>query len=324
MIAKSLACVLALAVSALAAPPAEAESRYPDRPIRIVVPFAPGGVTDAQARRLGEKLAQSMGQQVIVDNRPGAGGTVGAAMVAKSAPDGYTLLLSTFGNAVNESLFDNLPYRFAKDFAPVAPLATVDNVLVVHPDVPAKTVRELVALAQSKPGALNFASSGIGGSVHMAGELFKMATGLDIVHVPYKGNVPAQLDLLAGRVEMEFDNIPSAIRHIQAGSLRALATTGPTRSKLLPDVPTMREAGFPDVEVIAWSGVAAPAGTPAPIVAKLNEEITKAMSQPDMVRQVEELGYSIMLSRPDEFGRFIEAEIEKWRRVVRSAGLRAE
>ena len=298
---------------------------YPSKPVRFVVPLAPGGTTDVLARLVGEKLSASLGQQFVVDNKPGAGGNVGTAQVAKAEPDGYTLLMGTVGtHAINASIYPSLPYDPVQDFAPVTLVATVPNVLVVNPEVPANSVAELIALAKEKPGELNFASSGNGTSIHLSGELFKAMTGVDIVHVPYKGSGPAVVDLLGGQVEMMFDNLPSSAPQIKAGKLRPLGVTSKERSPTLPDVPTIAEAGVPGYEALSWFGVLVPAGTPNAIVAKLQDEIAKALADPAMRERFAELGAVPVGGTPAEFANFISAETAKWAKVVQDAGIKLE
>ena len=298
---------------------------YPSKPVRFVVPFAPGGTTDVLARLVGEKLSASLGQQFVVDNKPGAGGNVGTAQVAKAEPDGYTLLMGTVGtHAINASIYPSLPYDPVQDFAPVTLVATVPNVLVVNPEVPANSVAELIALAKEKPGELNFASSGNGSSIHLSGELFKAMTGVDIVHVPYKGSGPAVVDLLGVQVDMMFDNLPSSAPQIKAGKLRPLAVTTKERSPMLPDVPTMAEAGVPGFESYSWFGILAPAGTPEAIVNKLQGEIAKALADPAMRERFAEVGAVPVGDTPAEFADLIAAETAKWAKVVEEAGVKLE
>ena len=298
---------------------------YPSKPVRFVVPFAPGGTTDVLARLVGEKLSASLGQQFVVDNKPGAGGNVGTAQVAKAEPDGYTLLMGTVGtHAINASIYPSLPYDPVQDFAPVTLVATVPNVLVVNPEVPANSVAELIALAKEKPGELNFASSGNGSSIHLSGELFKAMTGVDIVHVPYKGSGPAVVDLLGGQVQMMFDNLPSSAPQIKAGKLRPLGVTSKERSPTLPDVPTIAEAGVPGYEALSWFGVLVPAGTPDAIVAKLQNEIAKALADPAMRERFAELGAVPVGGTSAEFADLITAETAKWAKVVQDAGIKLE
>ena len=298
---------------------------YPTKPVRFVVPFAPGGTTDVLARLLGEKLSVSLGQQFVIDNQAGAGGNIGTAQVAKAEPDGYTILMGTVGtHAINQSIYPRLPFDPIKDFAPITLVATVPNVLVVNPEVPANSVAELIALAKAKPGELNFASSGNGSSIHLSGELFKVMAGVDMVHVPYKGSGPAVIDLLGGQVEMMFDNLPSSAPHIKAGKLRPLGVTSKERSPTLPDVPTIAEAGVPGYEALSWFGVLAPAGTPDAVVARLQEEIAKALADPAMQARFAELGAVPVGDTPAEFAAFIGTETAKWADVVQKAGITLE
>ena len=298
---------------------------YPNKPVRLVVPFSPAGTTDVLARLVGERLSASLGQQFVVDNRPGAAGNIGTAQVAKAEPDGYTLLMGTVGtHAINSSIYPTLPYDPVKDFAPVTLVATVPNVLVVNPEVPANSVKELIALAKEKPGELNFASSGNGTSIHLSGELFKTMAGVDMVHVPYKGSGPAVVDLLGGQVDMMFDNLPSSAPQIKAGKLRPLAVTTKERSPMLPDVPTMAEAGVPGFESYSWFGILAPAGTPEAIVNKLQGEIAKALADPAMRERFAEVGAVPVGDTPAEFADLIAAETAKWAKVVEEAGVKLE
>jgi tripartite-type tricarboxylate transporter receptor subunit TctC len=322
----SLASRLAVGIVAglALAGPAKAQD-YPSKPIRLVVPFAAGGATDVLARLVGERLTASLGQQVVVDNRPGAGGNIGSDIVARAEPDGYTILMGAVGtHAINPSLYPKMPYDPVKDFAPVTLVASVPNVLVVNPEVPAKSVEELIDLAKAKPGELNFASSGNGTSIHLSGELFKAMTGTDIVHVPYKGSGPAVTDLLGGQVQMMFDNMPSSLPHVKAGKLRALGVTSAKRSPALPEVPTIAEAGVPGYDATSWFGILAPAGTPEPVVTRLQGAIVQALGEPEMRQRMADLGAEPVGDTPAEFGQFIAAEIAKWAKVVNDAGVKLE
>jgi tripartite-type tricarboxylate transporter receptor subunit TctC len=322
----SLASRLAVGIVAglALAGPAKAQE-YPSKPIRLVVPFAAGGATDVLARLVGERLTASLGQQVVVDNRPGAGGNIGSDIVARAEPDGYTILMGAVGtHAINPSLYPKMPYDPVKDFAPVTLVASVPNVLVVNPEVPAKSVQELIDLAKAKPGELNFASSGNGTSIHLSGELFKAMTGTDIVHVPYKGSGPAVTDLLGGQVQMMFDNMPSSLPHVKAGKLRALGVTSAKRSPALPEVPTIAEAGVPGYDATSWFGILAPAGTPEPVVTRLQGAIVQALGEPEMRQRMADLGAEPVGDTPAEFGQFIAAEIAKWAKVVNDAGVKLE
>ena len=324
-LAKRLAGAAVLAgLLGLGAGPAQAQD-YPTKPVRFVVPFAPGGTTDVLARLLGEKLSASLGQQFVIDNQAGAGGNIGTAQVAKAEPDGYTILMGTVGtHAINQSIYPRLPFDPIKDFAPVTLVATVPNVLVVNPEVPVHSVAELIALAKEKPGELNFASSGNGSSIHLSGELFKSMTGVDMVHVPYKGSGPAVVDLLGGQVEMMFDNLPSSAPHIKAGTLRPLGVTSKERSPTLPDVPTIAEAGVPGYEALSWFGVLVPAGTPDAVVTRLQQEIAKILADPAMRERFAELGAVPVGDTPAEFAAFIGTETAKWADVVQKAGITLE
>ena len=298
---------------------------YPTKPIRLVVPFPPGGATDILARDVAQKLTEAWGQSVIVDNRPGAGGNIGSELVAKSAPDGYTLEMGTVGtHAINASLYAKMPYDHVKDFTPVILVAGVPNVLVVNPSVPANSVAELIAYAKANPGKLNFASSGNGTSIHLSGELFKVMAGVQIMHIPYKGSTPALQDLLAGQVQMMFDNLPPSLPQIKAGKLRALAVTSLTRAPALPDVPTLSEAGLPGFEASSWFGILAPAGTPAPIVAKLNAEIAKYLATPEAKEKLAKQGANAAGGTPDDFAKHIAAETAKWAKVVKDSGAKID
>lgn len=294
---------------------------YPDKPIRMVVPFPAGGTTDILARAVAQKLSESLGQQMIVDNKPGAGGNIGAQEVARAAPDGYTLVMGTVGtHAINPSLYKKMPYDHVKDFAPVSLVASVPNLLVVHPSVPVNSVKELIAYVKANPGKLNFASSGNGTSIHLSGELFKTMTGVQMTHVPYKGSAPAVTDLLGGQVQLMFDNMPSALPHAKGGKLKPLAVTSAKRFPGTPDIPTIAEAGVPGYEASSWFGVLAPAGTPKEIVNKLSTEIAKALKTPEMTKRLEEQGAQAVGSTPEEFAAHIKAETAKWAKVVKESG----
>ena len=313
----------ALAAALLASTSAPAQT-YPARPVHIVVPFAPGGPADLYARVIGEKLQASLGQSFVIEDKPGAGSIVGTDAVAKSAPDGYTLLMMSNTHTVNESLIADRPFQLLRDFVPVAPVNYSDLVMVVHPSVAAHSLREFIALAKAKPGSLNYASSGPGTPYHMAGELFKSMAGVDIVHVPYKGSSGARTDILGGQVQMMFDAITTMAPNVRAGKLRALATSGRTRSSVLPEVPTLAEAGVPGYEAVIWLGVMAPAGTPRAIVEKLNAEMQRIVNAPETKAAWEKQGAAAMSMAPDEFGRFLREDIEKWARVVKVSGAKSD
>lgn len=317
--------ILGLALAALfaiAGVAAQAQTQtFPTKPIKIVVPFPPGGTTDVLARVIGQEMTKSWGQQVIVDNRPGAGGNTGSDVVAKSPADGYTLLMGTVGtHGINVSLYKKMPYDAVKDFAPVTLVASVPNLLVVHPSVPAKSVKELISHAKANPGKLNFASAGNGTSIHLSGEMFKTMTGVQMQHVPYKGSAPAVTDLLGGQVNMMFDNMPSALPHVKGGKLRALAVTSAKRSPAAPDVPTMAEAGVPGYEATSWFGILAPAGTPKDIVTKLNKEIARILAMPEIKEKLSAQGAEPVGNTPEQFAAHIKAEIKKWEGVVKASG----
>jgi len=315
--------LFAAALAVLAALPLYGVAQtWPAKPVKIIVPFAAGGPADIYARVLGEKLQGALGQSFVVENRPGGGALPGTDAVAKSAPDGYTLLMMSNTHTVNESLFREKPYQLMRDLAPVAPVNSSDLVMVVHPSVPAATVAEFVALAKSKPGGLNYASSGPGTPYHMAGELFKAMANVDIVHVPYKGSSGARTDILGGQVHMMFDAITTMAPNVRAGKLKALGTSGKERSAVLPEVPTVSEAGVSGYEAVIWLGIMAPAGTPKAIVDRLNAEITKAAA--DNREAWLKQGAAPMSMSPEEFGRFLRDDIEKWARIVRISGARPD
>ncbi len=298
---------------------------YPSKPIRLVVPFPAGGTTDILARAVAQKLTEAWGQPVVVDNRPGAGGNIGSELVAKAAADGYTLEMGTVGtHAINPSLYAKMPYDHVKDFAPVILVAGVPNVLVVNPGVPAHSVAELIAYAKTHPGKLNFASSGSGTSIHLSGELFKVMSGADMMHVPYKGSAPALADLIGGQVQLMFDNLPSSLPQIRAGKLRALAVTSGTRAAALPDTPTIAESGLPGFEASSWFGVLAPAGTPPAIVSKLNAEIAKWLASPEAKEKMQSQGANAAGGSPEDFARHIQAETAKWAKVVKDSGAKVD
>jgi len=297
---------------------------YPSRPVKIVVPFAAGGPADVYARYLAQRLQETMGQPFVVEDRPGGGSVVGTEVVAKSAPDGYTLLLMSNTHTVNESLMPNKPFALMRDFTPVAPINYSDLVLVVNPAVKANTLAELIALAKAEPGKLNYASSGPGTPYHMAGELFKAMAGLDIVHVPYKESSGARTGVLGGQVEMMFDAVTVMNEHVKAGKVRALATSGKVRSTVMPNVPTLSEAGVPGYEATIWLGLIAPAKTPPAIVERLNAEITKIVQRPETQAEWAKQGATPMTMTPAAFGKFLDDDIVKWARIVKISGARAD
>lgn len=313
-----------IALAAALAPLASRAQAYPAKPIRYVVPFPPAGATDILARWVAEKMSPALGRPVVVENRSGAAGGVGTELVAKSPPDGYTILMATAAQSISETLYVRQPFSFARDLAAVALIARVPNVMEVHPSVPARTVKEFIALAKARPGQLNFASSGAGTTLHMSGELFKMMTGADIVHVPYKGSAPAITDLMAGQVSVMWDNLPASWPYIKAGRLRAIAITSAFRYPGLPDLPTVAESGVPGYEASAWFGVVVPAGTPREIIVRLNGEINRAVNLPDMKERFAQQGAIPASGTPEDFAAWIRSEIEKWGKVVKVSGARVE
>ncbi|MGN6661723.1 MAG: Bug family tripartite tricarboxylate transporter substrate binding protein [Achromobacter mucicolens] len=318
-IAYACAGLVAMAASAGAG----AAENWPTKPIRMVIPFSAGGNTDVVARLIAPHIEKAVGQPVVVENRPGAAGNIAADFVARADADGYTLLMGTVGTqAINYSIYKDIRFKPA-DFAPITLVASVPNVLAVTASQPVKSVQELIAYGKKNPGKLSFASSGAGSSIHLSGEMFKSRTGVDMVHVPYKGSAAAVTDLVGGQVHLMFDNLPTSLPFIKNGTLRALAVTSAERSTNLPDVPTMAEAGVPDFEAGSWFGVLAPAGTPAPIVNKIDQAIEKAMADPEMQKRVVELGAVPTVKGPAEFNAFIGTEIEKWKAVVKAAGASA-
>lgn len=307
------------AISTLCAITAGAQT-WPDKAVRIIVPFAAGGPADVYARVLGQKLQETLGHTFLIENRPGGGAIVGTEAAAKSPADGYTLLMMSNTHTVNESLFRNKPYQLMRDFVPVAPINYSDLVLVVHPSVPARTLKELLDLARAKPKLLNYASSGPGTPYHMAGELFKAMAGVDIIHVPYKGSAGARTDVMGGQVELMFDAVTTMAPMVRNGQLIAIGTTGTARSPVLPNVPTVAEAGVPGYEATIWLGIMAPAGTPKAIVDKLNAEIGKITSSASINEAWGKQGATSMNMSPDEFGRYLRADIEKWSKIVMISG----
>jgi tripartite-type tricarboxylate transporter receptor subunit TctC len=317
---------LHLAAGAAAIPAVSRIARaetYPSRPVRWIVPYPPGGATDIQARLLGQWLSDRLGQPFIIENRPGGGGNIGTEAVVRAAGDGYTLLLVGPPHAINATLYDKLSFNFVRDIAPVAGIMSVPNVMVVNPSVPAKTVPEFISYAKANPGKINMASSGTGSSPHVAGELFKMMTGVDMVHVPYRGNTPALTDLLGGQVQVYFVTTPASIEFIRAGTLRPLAVTTTTRSDALPDIPTVGDF-VPGYESSAWYGVGVPKNTPAQIVATLNREINAALADPRIKARFADLGGTVLPGSPGDFGKLIAEETEKWAKVIHAAHIKPE
>jgi tripartite-type tricarboxylate transporter receptor subunit TctC len=304
---------------------AAAADSFPSKPAKIIVAFPPGAATDIVGRILAQKLADMWGQPVIVDNRAGASGTIGTDVVAKAPADGYTMLLGTLGNlAANPSLYRNLPFDMGRDFTPVSLVVMVNFVMVVHPSTPAKTVKELIALAKAQPGQLNYSSSGAGGLPHLAGELFKSMAGVDLVHISYKGSVPSFTDLLGGRITVTIDNLPLALPYIKSGRLRALAVVGPKRQPMLPDVPTMVEAGIPGYELTNWFGLMVPAGTPRDIVTRINTDVAKVLKMPDVRERLLGMAAEPVGSTPEQFSAFLKSETAKWAKVIKDGGITAE
>jgi tripartite-type tricarboxylate transporter receptor subunit TctC len=318
MLLRQIVVLFALAGAVIAAAPAAIADDYPSRPVKVIVPFGAGGPTDVYTRAIAEELRKSLRQPFVMENRPGAGTTIGTDVVANAQPDGYTLLMVSGTQTVNETLYAHKPYQLMRDLVPIAPLIDTDLVLVVHPSVPAKTVEELLALARAKPGALNYGSSGPGSNYHMAGELLKNLTGIDIVHVPYKGSTGARNDILSGQIQILFDSVPTMAPQIKAGMVRALGTSGKTRSPILPDVPTMAEAGVPGFNATLWVGFMAPAATPKPIVDKLHDEITKILRRPDIKQAWEKTGASPIVMTQPEYKSFMESQVAKWAEVIKT------
>ena len=327
--ARIMSRLLLIALASVALSPAltnaqSGASSYPLKPVRWIVPFAPAGPTDLMSRAVAERLSQRLGQPFVIDNRPGAGGNIGAEVVAHSAPDGYTLMIGHVGtHAINVSLYPKVGFDPVRDFTPISLIATATLALFVNASVPAKDVRDLIALAKAKPGQLNFASAGNGGPTHLTGELLKTMAGIDIVHVPYKGNAAALTDLVAGRVQMMWSNMLTGMPHARAGKLRALAVSSPKRSPQAPNLPTVAESGVPGFSSVPWYGALGPAGLPQPILNRLHAEIADAVAQPDL-RERLLAGLDLQSSTPAEFATLIKTELVKWRKVVREAGAKVD
>ena len=309
---------------AVALPQQSFAQAYPNKPLKFIVGFAPGGATDVVGRLMAKKLGDALGQPVIIENKAGGSSNIGAEAAARSAPDGYTFYVNAITNAINASLYSKLPFDFAKDFEPVALFAKVPNILVVHPSVPAKSLKELIDYARANPGKLSYASSGSGTSIHMCGELFKILAKVDLVHIPYKGSAPAMTDMIGGQVQVMFDNMPSALPHVKAGKLRALAVTSAQRSPSAPDVLTMGEAGLSGFDVQSWFGLMAPKGTPKEIIARLNTESNKALGSADIKERFMDLGAVPAPLSPEGYGEFIREEISRWAEVVKVSGAKVE
>ena len=320
-----LAALLLLSFLAVAGPAGAQDAKgYPKRPLRFIVPYPPAGGTDIVARTLADPLAAVLGQPVIVDNRGGAAGNLGTDLVAKSAPDGYTILFTLSSHTINPKLYDKLPFDVERDFVPISLVALIPQILVANPELPANNVRELIALAKSEPGKLNYASVGTGSPGHIAGELLKLKTGIDMVHVPYKGGGPAVTDTLSGQVQLLFVSLPAALQHVRAGRLKGLAVTSEQRSQALPNVPTIAESGVPDCIVNSWYGVLAPAHTPPAIVARLQAALAQVLAQPEVKARLFQQGAEAAASTSAAFERRIHAELEQWEYVIREAKIKAD
>lgn len=302
---------------------APAQAAYPDKPVRLVVGFSPGGTTDIAARVVATELGNILKQSFVVENKPGAGSNLAAEHVVRAAPDGYTLFVIAVTSAINQTLYKNLNFDIVKDFAPVGLLIRSPNVLVVNPSLPVTNVKELVDYAKKNPGKLAFASAGTGGSTHMAGELFKLQAGIDMLHVPYRGSAPAMTDLIGGQVQLSFDNMPSAWQHVRTGKLRALAVTTKERSASAPNLPSMAESGFPQFDVSAWFGLVAPAGTPKDVIEKLNAAVNQVLAMPSVRERFDAMGAVAAPTTPEQFGQYIKSEVDIWGKVVTASGATA-
>ena len=317
-------CCIAVPLSAATQAAEISAATYPAKTVRIVVGFSPGGSTDVTARIVAQKMSESWRQQVIVENRPGAGGNIGAEAVAKAPPDGYTLLLATTGvMAINHRLYRTLPYDALRDFAPITQIGSLPLILIVHPSLPVRSVKDLVALAKAKPGQLSYASSGVGGATHMTAEVFRMMAGVDIVHIPYKGSGQAMADLIGGQVPLAFDQITSSLPHVESGKLRALAVTSAKRFASVPQLPTMSEAGVPGYEAVSWNGLSAPAATPGDVLMRIQAEVARVVQLPDIKERFFRDGIEPVASTPEQFAAHIRAERAKWEKVVAAAGIKA-
>ncbi|MEK6594283.1 MAG: tripartite tricarboxylate transporter substrate binding protein [Pseudomonadota bacterium] len=302
-----------------------AAQNYPAKPVRFVVPFAPGGSTDTLARSMGSKLSELLGQQVVIDNRPGANGDIGTGIVARAVPDGYTVVLGYIANfGIGPSLYDKMPYDPVKDFAPITQVAGASNILVIHPSVPAKNFKEFIAYAKANPKKVTFASASVASVGHLTGELLNDLAGIDMVHVPYKGSGQAISDLVGGHIKVMISGMASTLPHVKSGKLRGIATTGARRTPATPDLPTIAESGFPGFEASSWFGVLAPAGTPKPVVARLNKDVIKALQDPAVAKRLADVGFEITTGTPEQFAAYIQSEIKKWAKVVKISGAKAE
>ena len=302
-----------------------AAAQYPNKPLKMIVPFPPAGSTDLSARAVAGKLGERLGQPVVIENKPGAGGNIGAEQAAKSPPDGYTLFVGTVGtNAINASIYSKMPFDHMKDFAPVILLSKTPNVLVVNPNLPVNSVQDVIKLAKAKPNELTFASSGVGTSIHMSGELFKAMAGVQMTHVPYKGSGPMLIDLMSGQVNMAFDNLSATIQHIKSGKLKALATTGSVRAPTLPDLPTVQEAGLKGYDSTSWNAIFVPAGTPRPVIDRLNKELDAILQSPETKKFFADQGAEAGGGSPDQLADFVKRETAKWAKVVKDSGAKAD
>ena len=319
----ALAAALLTACAALT-PVARAQTAYPAKPIRFIIPYPPAGGTDITARIISQRMAQNMGVQILIDNRGGAAGNIGTDVASKAAPDGYTVLYTLSSHTINPAIYPKLPFNVEKDFLPVTLAATIPQILVANPSLPANSVKELIALAKANPGKLNYASPGTGSPGHLAGELFKIMSGTDIVHVPYKGGGPAVADVIAGQVQLLFVSIPAALSFVKAGKLKALGVTTVTRTGSAPEIPTIAEAGIPDYEVSSWFGALVPAGTPPAIVARLHQEFVKALASPEVKDALAQQGADALGNTPAEFDAIIRSELRKWAKLTQEAGIKAE
>jgi tripartite-type tricarboxylate transporter receptor subunit TctC len=318
-------CLIALVSTAVLMPlPALAADGFPDRPLRMIVPFPPGGSVDVVARIAGQKMTEIAGQSIVVDNRGGASGNIGSELAARAPADGYTIMMTTIPLVVNPSLFSKVPYDVVRDFAPISLIAAAPFVLAVHPSLPAKSVKELVALARARPGQLNYASAGSGTNLHIAAELFKNLSGTNIVHVPYKGGGPALSALLGGEAQLSFLGVVAVVPHVKSGKMRALALTATKRSAVLPDLPTIAESGVAGYEFASWYGVLAPTGTPAPRITKLHDILVRSLRSPDLAGRMATEGADIIAGSPQQFAAYLKTELTKWARVVKDSGLRVE
>jgi len=309
---------------ALGCAPGYAAETFPSKPIRLVVPFAPGGTTDIIARLMGVSMSQDLGQQVLIDNRGGAGSMIGTELTAKAPPDGHTIVLNNIGLAFNETLYPKRTYDARRDLAPVSLIGNTPNVFVIHPSIPAKTLKEFLAFLRARPGQIAYASGGIGSSSHLAVELLQSMSGIKVNHVPYKGAGPSLIDVAAGQVPFQLNSMPAVMGHVNANRLRALAVSGAKRSKAAPNLPTMAEAGVPGYEYVTWYGLLAPAATPKPVIARLNASVRKALDNRDTREKLEQQGVETEATTPEAFGQIVNADIEKWRKIITSANIKAE